>query len=184
MGREIMQKVVLIGVDGATPDLIDKWVNEGKLPNFQKLRENGTWGKLKSTTPPFSAPAWTSIVTGCNPGKHGIYGFESTGTLEPHLINSRHRKVPAIWSFLTSIGMKSIVVNVPGTYPPEKINGAMITGLLTPSRDSNFTYPKDIKERLTKGDLGEYELEQFWLEDFSRSRMKKRAPEKLLNHIP
>ncbi len=178
-----MQKVVLIGVDGATPDLIDKWVNEGKLPNFQKLRENGTWGKLKSTTPPFSAPAWTSIVTGCNPGKHGIYGFESTGTLEPHLINSRHRKVPAIWSFLTSIGMKSIVVNVPGTYPPEKINGAMITGLLTPSRDSNFTYPKDIKERLTKGDLGEYELEQFWLEDFSRSRMKKRAPEKLLNHI-
>jgi len=183
MGREIMQKVVLIGVDGATPDLIDKWVNEGKLPNFQKLRENGTWGKLKSTTPPFSAPAWTSIVTGCNPGKHGIYGFESTGTLEPHLINSRHRKVPAIWSFLTSIGIKSIVVNVPGTYPPEKINGAMITGLLTPSRDSNFTYPKDIKERLTKGDLGEYELEQFWLEDFSRSRMKKRAPEKLLNHI-
>ena len=73
--------------------------------------------------------------------------------------------------------MKSIVVNVPGTYPPEKINGAMITGLLTPSRDSNFTYPKDIKERLTKGDLGEYELEQFWLVDFSRSRMKKRAPE-------
>ena len=178
-----MQKVVLIGVDGASPNLIDKWVNDGKLPNFQKLRENGTWGKLKSTTPPFSAPAWTSIITGCNPGKHGIYGFESTGTLEPHLINSRHRKVPAIWNFLTSIGMKSIVVNVPGSFPPEKINGAIITGLLTPSRDSNFTYPKGIRERLIKDDLGEYELEQFWLEDFSRSRIKKRAPEKLLNHI-
>jgi len=183
MDREIMQKVVLIGVDGATPDLVDKWTNEGKLPNFQKLQENGTWGKLKSTTPPFSAPAWTSIVTGCNPGKHGIYGFESTGTLEPHLINSHHRMVPAIWSFLTNIGMRSIVVNVPSTYPPEKINGTMITGLLTPSRDSNFTYPENIKERLTAGDLGDYELEQFWLEDFSRSRMKKYAPEKLLNHI-
>jgi len=178
-----MQKVIVIGIDGATPDLIEPWMNDGKLPNFDKIRKRGTWGKLASTIPPFSAPAWTSIITGCNPGKHGIYGFESTGTLEPHLINSHHRKVPAIWSFLTKIGMKSIVVNVPGTYPPEKINGAMITGLLTPSRDSNFTYPKQLKEQLTKDDLGEYELEQFWLEDFSRSRMKKRAPNKLADHI-
>jgi len=183
MDREIMQKVVLIGVDGATPDLMDKWINEGKLKNFQKIRENGTWGKLKSTTPPFSAPAWTSIVTGCNPGKHGIYGFESTGTLKPHLINSCHRKAPAIWNLLTNMGRKSVIVNVPGTYPPEKIDGVMITGLLTPSRDSNFTYPKTIRERLTEDDLGEYDLEQFWMEDFSRSRMKKNAPEKLLNHI-
>ena len=178
-----MKKVVLLGIDGATPDLLESWMNEGKLPHFQRIRKNGVWGKLKSTTPPFSAPAWTSIVTGCNPGKHGIYGFESTGTLEPHLINSRDRKVPAIWNYLTDIGMKNIIVNVPGTYPPEEISGTMITGLLTPSHDSNFTYPKKIKERLTGNDLGEYELEQFWLEDFSRSRMKKRAPEKLLNHI-
>ncbi len=178
-----MKKIVLIGIDGATPDLMEKWMENGKLPNFRKIRKNGVWGKLKSTTPPSSAPAWTSIVTGCNPGKHGIYGFESTGTLEPHLINSQYMKIPAIWNYLTDIGMKNIIVNVPGTYPPEEISGTMITGLLTPSHDSNFTYPKKIKERLTGKDLGEYELEQFWLEDFSRSRMKKRAPEKLLNHI-
>jgi len=176
-----MEKVVVIGIDGASPDLMDMWMNKGKLPNFQKIRENGVWGKLASTTPPFSAPAWTSIVTGCNPGKHGIYGFESTGTLAPHLINSRYRKAQAIWNFLTSIGLKSIVVNVPGTYPPEKIDGIMITGLLTPSKESNFTYPKNIKERLTREDLGDYELEQLWIEDFSRSRMTKHAPDKLLN---
>ncbi len=178
-----MKKTVMIGIDGATLDLMKKWMENGKLPNFQKIRKNGTWGKLKSTTPPFSAPAWTSIVTGCNPGKHGIYGFESTDTLEPHLISSRYRKIPAIWNYLTDIGVKNIIVNIPGTYPPEKINGVMITGLLTPSKESNFTYPKKIKERLTGNDLGEYELEQLWLEDFSRSRTKKRAPEKLLNHI-
>ena len=175
-----MKKIILIGIDGATPELIEKWIDNGNLPNFKKLKENGAYGRLKSTTPPFSAPAWTSIITGCNPGKHGIYGFESTGTLESHLINSDCRKAPAIWNYLSNIGMKNIVVNVPGTYPPEKIDGIMITGLLTPSPDSNFTYPLDIKKRLHEKDLGEYNLEQLWLEDFSRSRMKKRAPEKLL----
>lgn len=178
-----MKKIILIGIDGATPELIEKWIDNGNLPNFKKLKENGTYGRLKSTTPPFSAPAWTSIITGCNPGKHGIYGFEITGTLESHLINSNCRKVPAIWNYLSNIGTKNIVVNVPGTYPPEKINGIIITGLLTPSPDSSFTYPIDVKKRLHEKDLGEYKLEQLWLEDFSRARTKKRAPEKLLYYI-
>ena len=59
-----MQKVIVIGIDGATPDLIEPWMNDGKLPNFDKIRKKGIWGKLASTIPPFSAPAWTSIVTG------------------------------------------------------------------------------------------------------------------------
>lgn len=176
-----MQKVIVIGVDGATLDLMEPWMDTGKLPNFQKIREKGVWGKLASTTPPFSAPAWASIVTGCNPGKHGIYGFESTESLETHLVNSRYRKAPALWNCLTDIGLSSIIVNIPGTYPPEKIKGVMITGLMTPSPESNFTYPKKIKERLTKDDLGEYELESIWLEDFPRSYMAKHAPDKLLN---
>ena len=178
-----MNKTILIGIDGATPELINKWIESGKLKNFKKIKENGARGKLRSTIPPFSAPAWTSIVTGCNPGKHGIYGFESTGTLEPHIINSRYRKAAAIWNLLTSIGMKSIIINVPGTYPPEKINGVIITGLLTPSKHSNFTYPSNLKKRLNENDLGEYKIEQLWLDDFSRSRMKKHTPEKLLNSI-
>ena len=178
-----MEKTVLLGIDGATPELMEKWMDQGKLPNFQKIKKNGAWGKLKSTTPPFSAPAWTSIVTGCNPGKHGIYGFERTETLDQHLISSSYRKVPAIWNYLTDISLKSIIINVLGTYPPEKINGTIITGLLTPSHDSNFTYPEKIKERLTVNDLGEYDLEQLWLDDFSRSRMKKRNPQKFINNI-
>lgn len=178
-----MQKVVVIGIDGATPDLMEPWMNEGKLPNFDKIRKNGTWGKLASTIPPFSAPAWASVVTGCNPGKHGIYGFETTDVVETHLITSSYRKVPAFWNFLTDMGLRSIIVNVPGTYPPEKINGIMITGLLTPSRESNFTYPRGIKEKLTKDELGDYELEQMWIEDYPRSYMAEHAPDKLLKQI-
>ncbi|MBU1940188.1 MAG: alkaline phosphatase family protein, partial [Candidatus Thermoplasmatota archaeon] len=172
-----MKRVILVGIDGATPQLLFKWIDEGVLPTFSRFRQQGSWGKLRSTLPPFSAPAWTSIVTGCNPGKHGIYGFESTGTLTPHLVNSRYRKVPAIWTYLTQAGLKNIIINVPGSYPPESINGFMITGLLTPSADSQFTYPADLKQRLTPTDLGQYDLEHFWLEDFSRARMKQQNPE-------
>jgi predicted AlkP superfamily phosphohydrolase/phosphomutase len=178
-----MRKVILIGIDGADPNLLQKWIGQGYLPTFKKLQEKGSWGKMKSTIPPFSAPAWTSIFTGCSPGKHSVYGFERTGTLEPKLINSRYRKVPAIWNLISSIGKKCIIVNVPGTYPPEKIDGVMITGLLTPSKDAMFTYPENIKERLIESDLGSYDLEQFWLEDFSRAKLKKRNPQKLVNHI-
>ncbi|MBN2602551.1 MAG: alkaline phosphatase family protein [Candidatus Thermoplasmatota archaeon] len=178
-----MRKVIVIGIDGADPNLLQKWIGQGRLPTFKKLQEKGSWGKMKSTIPPFSAPAWTSIVTGCSPGKHSIYGFERTGTLEPKLINSRYRKVPAIWNLISSIGKKCIIVNVPGTYPPEEIDGVMITGLLTPSRDVTFTYPKNIKERLVESDLGSYELEQFWLEDFSRAKLKRQDPQALANHI-
>lgn len=176
-----MNKVVIIGVDGATPELIEKWTEKDLLPNFSKIKKNGVYGRLKSTIPPWSAPSWASIITGCNPGKHSIYCFESTEDIETHLISSKNRKVPAIWNYLTDLNMSNIVVNVPGSYPPEKINGVMITGLLVPSPKSNFTYPNDIKKRLTKDDLGEYELESIWLEDLPRSYLAKHNPEKLLS---
>lgn len=176
-----MSKVVVIGVDGATPQLLEKWMDAGKLPTFKKLRDEGVWGRLKSTIPPFSAPSWASIVTGCNPGKHGIYGFETLTDVNPHLITSKQRKVPAFWNYFSDMNMKNIIVNVPGSYPPEKIDGYMLTGLLTPSPDSRFSYPSDLKKRLTDNDLGEYPLESIWLEDFSRSRLAKTKPSKLVS---
>ena len=132
-------KVIVVGLDGGTLDLMEPWMNAGKLPTFAKIREQGICGKLRSTTPYYSAPAWVSMVTGCNPGKHGIYDFFHTDTFSKKLVNSRYRKASAIWNHLTDAGNKSIIVNVPGTYPPESINGIMITGLLTPSSKSEFT---------------------------------------------
>jgi predicted AlkP superfamily phosphohydrolase/phosphomutase len=178
-----MNKTIVIGIDGATFDLIDPWIKMGKLYNFKKIKNNGVSGKLKSSIPHHSAPAWTSIITGCNPGKHGIYCFEDISKLDTHIINSRNRRKPAIWNYLTDINKKSIVINIPVTYPPEKINGIMITGLLTPSPESNYTYPKEIKEKLTKEELGEYELESIGIEDLPQSVTAKYAPEKLLQQI-
>lgn len=178
-----MQRVVVIGVDGATLDLMEPWMNKGELINFKKIQKNGVWGKLTSTIPSLSPPAWTSIVTGCNPGKHGIYGFRRTDRSGSHLVNSRYRKAPAIWNFLTDISLKSIIVNVPCTYPAEKINGIMITGMLTPSKESNFTYPPDIINKLHEKELGEYDLEHIQIEHFHRSLIAKHNPSKLIDKI-
>lgn len=178
-----MSKIVVIGVDGATLDLMESWMDEGKLPTFAKIREQGVYGNLRSTTPYYSAPAWVSIVTGCHPGKHGIYDFFRTDTFSKKIVNSRYRKTQAIWSILTATGNKSIVVNVPGTYPPEKINGVMITGLLTPSPESEFTYPKNVKKDLIKGKLGEYELEQVAVDDIPKNLTARYAPEKFAKQI-
>ncbi|MEA2056034.1 MAG: alkaline phosphatase family protein [Candidatus Thermoplasmatota archaeon] len=176
-------KVIVIGLDGGTLDLMNPWMDRGKLPAFEKIRKQGVYGKLRSTTPYYSAPAWVSIVTGCQPGKHGIYDFFHTDTSSKKLVNSRYRKTQAIWNFLTDNGNKSIIVNVPGTYPPEKINGVMITGLLTPSPEANFTYPKYIKENLVEGKLGKYELEQVAVDDIPKNLTARYAPEKFAGQI-
>jgi len=177
------QKVVVIGLDGGTLDLMKNWIEKDELPTFKKIIKNGVHGKLRSTTPYYSAPAWVSISTGCNPGKHGIYDFFRTDFYKKKIINSKLRKVDAIWNILTKSNKKSIVANVPGTYPPDKVNGIMITGLLTPSYDSDFTYPKDIKKRLLENDLGKYELERVAVDDLPKNLTARYAPEKLADQI-
>jgi predicted AlkP superfamily phosphohydrolase/phosphomutase len=68
-------RVIVIGLDGATWDLINPWAEEGKLPTFSKLMKEGTWGILESLELPISSAAWTTLTTGVNPGKHGIFDF-------------------------------------------------------------------------------------------------------------
>ncbi len=146
------KKVILIGVDGATWDLIIPWVEQGELPAFQKIMSHGSWGKLQSTIPPLSPPAWTSIFTGTNPGKHNIFGFlkrkKDSYFVTP--ISSNDREAVPLWKYISGSGRRSVLLNIPFSYPPDKINGIMTTGLGTPSRDSDFTHPKDFKKRLLK----------------------------------
>jgi len=176
-------KIILIGIDGATLDLILPWIEQDELPTFSKIKNEGVYGNLRSTTPYYSAPAWVSMVTGVQPGKHGIYDFFRTDTCEKNIVNSRYRKAPAIWKMLTEEDKRSIVVNVPRSYPPEKINGVMITGLLTPSPQSQFTYPKELKKALVPGKIGSYILEQVAVDDIPKNLTAKYAPEKLANQI-
>lgn len=166
-------KSIVIGIDGAEPKLIEKWIDD--LPNIQKFY--GCFGKLESTLPPSSAPAWTSIVTGVNPEKHGIFDFFyfDRETMSIKTISSRFRKVPAIWNLLSRIGRNSIVVNVPVTYPPERINGVIVSGLLTPPNE-NFVEPKEAKQ-LLKG----YKMEHLIIDDLPIRISARYNPEKVMN---
>jgi len=123
------------------------WMADGKLPNFEFVYEKGASGTLESTVFSHSVPAWTSIVTGVNPGKHGLHGiFNEKG----ELVSSRDRKVEAIWNILTKYRKLSVVINLPATYPAEAIRGIMISGLLSPGEVGDFAYPTFIKPWLKK----------------------------------
>lgn len=136
----------MIGLDGATFDLIGPMMEEHKLPNLQKIASSGIHSKLRSTILPLSPTAWTSFSTGTNAGKHGIYDFSKRmeGSYDYRPTTSLDHKSPSIWDIIGSLGGRSIVVNVPLTYPAQPINGVMISGFPTPSGVDDFIYPRDL----------------------------------------
>ncbi|MBU7015738.1 MAG: alkaline phosphatase family protein [Theionarchaea archaeon] len=122
-------KLLVIGFDGATFDLIEPFSKKGILPHISRLIAQGVSTPLISVIPPVSAPAWTSLVTGKNPGKHNIYGFQDK---DGRVVNSTFRKSKALWNLLDEHGKRSIAINIPMTSPPERINGIIKSGILTP----------------------------------------------------
>jgi predicted AlkP superfamily phosphohydrolase/phosphomutase len=143
-------KVLVIGLDGATWDLIAPWVKEGALPNIERLLNEGVHSELISTLPSSTGPAWTSIFTGKNPGKHGIFDFFDLRSDHLRPVSSQDIRSKTLWQ-LVSIHLKRvIVINVPVTYPPAKVNGVIVTGLLTPGEEYDFTYPVKLKEELLR----------------------------------
>ena len=122
-------KVVIIGLDGATWDVLTPLMARGEMPTLRRLAEEGASGTLKSTTPPMTPTACVTLYTGVNPGKHGIIGFENLpkdGQTE--LVNSTSWRYKTIWQILSENGRRSILVGLPLTYPPQEING--IVGLI------------------------------------------------------
>jgi predicted AlkP superfamily phosphohydrolase/phosphomutase len=143
-------RIIVIGLDGATLDLIHPYIREGYLPAFKKMVEEGIWGELASTVPPMTGPAWSSFITGKNPGKHGVFDFmmRNPEGYDWITINSTYRAGQAFWNLLGDQDRKVVVFNVPITYPPEKVNGVMVSGLLTPPGAKNFIIPPELKERM------------------------------------
>ncbi len=143
-------KVFIIGLDGGTLDLIGPWVKEGRLPAMGRLMAEGSSGNLAVELPPVTVPNWPSFMTGKNAGKHGVIHWftKKKGLSEWSLVNSSSIKAPTIWEMATQAGKKSVAINVPATYPPKPIDGAIITGLLTPPSAKDFIYPAPLKEEI------------------------------------
>lgn len=152
-----MSKVLCIGLDGATFDLIKPFIAQGKLPTFKKLMDAGAWSELRSTVPPVTASAWSSFMTGKNPAAHGLFDFmqrrENSYDLAP--VSARDRDGKAVWDLIGAAGKRVIVMNVPVTWPPAPVNGVLVTGMLTPRNAENYTYPKELAAEI-RAAVGEY----------------------------
>lgn len=142
-----MPRFLLIGLDGLEPSLAERWMDAGDLPHLALLRAQGAFGPLASTRPPVTFPAWTTCVTGVGPGTHGIFDFT---TLRPGqraigFVNSGDRQAPALWNTLSAAGKRVCILGVPGTYPPESVNGVLVAGFDSPVStriDASFVYPR------------------------------------------
>ena len=152
MPSDAARRVMIIGLDGATLDLIRPWVEEGILPTFKKLMQDGAWGPLRSIVPPLTPAAWSSFITGVNPGKHGIFDFTSRdeASYEGSLVESSLRRASSFWQLAGQAGKRVIIYNVPVTYPPERVNGLMVSGMMTPPGAKGATYPLELQAELEK----------------------------------
>jgi len=141
-----MSRILVIGIDGGTFDLIQPWAEAGDLPNLARLMAEGVHGLLESTLPPVTSPAWPTFATGKNPGKHGVFDFIRPTGGQFELVNATSIRTPTLWQILSEAGRQVGVMNVPVTYPPAPVNGFVIAGMLSPA-SGTFTYPADLLDR-------------------------------------
>jgi predicted AlkP superfamily phosphohydrolase/phosphomutase len=189
------KKVIVIGLDGVTFDLLIPLFSKGLMPLLSSLLNKSYHGVLLSTTPPNSATAWTTLITGVNPGKHGILQFvnlrpnqtsaddKMTQEISPGLIsmlNADNIRYTTLWELLNNAGKRQIVINMPMTYPPYPINGVMVTGMMTPPSASVFTHPPELSKRLRQT---QYEIDLSIAEkefDFDPARLIDRLHELMI----
>lgn len=148
--------VVVIGLDGATWDLLQPWIDAGDLPTLAAIQRSSAWGELQSIVPYLSPPAWASAVTGVNPGQHAIFDFQRRVPGETAIVNetAKSRRAQPIWNILRPSGKRCLLLNIPMTDPPDPIEGLFVAGFPHPD-EIGFTYPPELAER-----LGDYELDR------------------------
>lgn len=150
----------VLGLDGVPWNLIQQWTDDGELPAFTKILENGAAGPLESTVPDSTPLAWPSIATGTWPDKHGIYWFQKLMEDGTHRMNtSEDLQQPALWEFLSP----AVVGNVPMTYPAPEIDGTLVSGMMSPGVTEDCASPKAFAQTLTDR-IPEYRIGLDWQE--------------------
>ncbi|MFH1313432.1 MAG: alkaline phosphatase family protein [Candidatus Eisenbacteria bacterium] len=145
-----MKKAIVIGLDGGTFDILGPLMDRGELPVIKQLMESGVSGKLRTVVPPGTGPAWSSIVTGLDPSNHGVYDLivRADDSYNLAFLNASSLRAPTMWDLVGAYGGTVLVFNVPMTFPPRKVNGKMVSGLLTPPGSRKCTYPADLLDTI------------------------------------
>ncbi|XQQ05176.1 MAG: alkaline phosphatase family protein [Leptolyngbya sp. IPPAS B-1204] len=150
-------RLLIIGLDCMEPSLVfEQWRDQ--LPNLSRLMAQGSYGRLESSIPAITVPAWSCMMSGRDPGELGIYGFRNRsnrGYQKMAVADGRTVKFPRLWDLLGDAGWQVAVISVPGTSPPYPVPGQLVSCFLTPNRDLPHTHPPELADQISQ-----------WLPDF------------------
>ncbi|MEM8641403.1 MAG: alkaline phosphatase family protein [Cyanobacteria bacterium P01_G01_bin.54] len=150
-------RLLIIGLDCMAPELVfERWRSD--LPNLSRLMAEGSYGRLESSIPAITVPAWSCMMTGRDPGELGIYGFRNRanrGYQKMAIADGRAVKFPRLWDLLGEAGWTVAALSVPGTSPPYPVKGSLVSCFLTPNTDAPYTHPPELAKQI-----------QTWLPEF------------------
>jgi predicted AlkP superfamily phosphohydrolase/phosphomutase len=168
--RNPIERVVVLGLDGATWTVLDPMRRRGLMPNLDAMLVGAAHGTMISTIPPVTTAAWTTMMTGCSPPRHGVFDHRyydaAAGRMKVN--HSGRIRVPTLWQQLADSGRSVICLNVPGLYPPPKLPGVVVSGMDAPHLEGALRSYPEFGARL-KAEVPDYSLRYFW----------KRAPQSL-----
>ncbi len=147
--RSAKPRVFVLGLDGTPHSYLKAEASAGRLPNLAALFEEGSFVPMRSSLPSVSGTAWMTVFTGRDPGAHGIFGFMDCKpeSHDYYFPNYDHVRAPALWDLLAGAGKRSVVLNVPGTYPARPMQGCMVAGFVAPQLE-RAVYPPALLPRL------------------------------------
>ena len=165
-----VDRVVVLGLDGATWTVLDPMIERGVMPNLGALRDGSARGTLRSVVPPVTTAAWTSMMTGCLPPRHGVFDHRYYDAVEGRMkVNHSGRiRVPTLWRILSEAGRTVVCLNLPGQYPPPSVRGVVVSGMDAPHLEGALQGSQEFAQRL-RAEVPGYALRYFW----------KRAPQSL-----
>jgi predicted AlkP superfamily phosphohydrolase/phosphomutase len=167
---KMVDRLLVLGLDGATWSVLDPMRRRGLMPNLDVLLSDAAHGTLRSTIPPVTTAAWTTMMTGCGPARHGVFDHRYYDAAEGRMkVNHSGRiRVPTVWHLVSGAGRSVISLNLPGLYPPIKVRGIVVSGMDAPHLPAALSAAPEFAARLESEAPG-YGLGYFW----------KRAPQTL-----
>jgi predicted AlkP superfamily phosphohydrolase/phosphomutase len=165
-----VDRLLVLGLDGATWSVLDPMRARGLMPQLDAFLARAASGTLRSIIPPVTTAAWTTVMTGCGPARHGVFDHRYYDAAEGRMkVNHSGRiRVPTVWHLLAGAGLSSICLNVPGLYPPLRIPGIVVSGMDAPHLEAALSAAPEFAAR-REAEAPGYALGYFW----------KRAPQSL-----
>jgi predicted AlkP superfamily phosphohydrolase/phosphomutase len=151
--------LLIVGLDGLSWQLLDPFLASGAMPHLARLKSEGAWGPLTSVIPTQSATAWASFITGQNPARHGVLDF-MVRRADGSYYHAKPHPGATLWQYAGRAGLRVGVFNFPVTYPPDPVNGFLVSGMLSP-KGRTFTHPPGLGDELLSAVPG-YRLDLEW----------------------